>query len=109
MEMNVLLDRWDIRRGTEAEWAPWGGAGNARAKVLGEADGYNVTLVEAEAGYTGGPHEHTHAEFFYLIQGRIRNQGKVISGGDGYAAAAGSADSDFEALSASTYLIIWRL
>ena len=32
-----------------------------------------------------------------------------MSAGDGYVAAAGSTHSDFEALSPSTYLIIWRL
>lgn len=50
METNALLG-WDIRRGTDAGWIPWGSTGNARAKVLGEADGYTVTLIEAEPGY----------------------------------------------------------
>ena len=109
MAKNELLELWDIRRFAEAEWMPWGAGGKARAKSLGEADGYTVTVIEAEAGYTGSYHEHTNAEFFYLVQGEIRNQGEVMKSGDGYAAAAGSIHSDFEVLSPSTYLIVWRI
>ena len=100
---------WNIVRADDAEWAPWGSQGNARAKVLGTADGYYVTLVEADAGYRGDPHEHTHAEFFYVLDGTVRNQGEVITAGDGYAAAAGSRHTDFVVESSATYLIIFRL
>jgi quercetin dioxygenase-like cupin family protein len=103
------LTGWDIVRGEGAEWAPWGSQGNARAKVVGTADGYYVTLVEAEAGYRGDPHEHTSAEFFYLLDGTVRNQGQVMTAGDGYGAAAGSKHTDFVAESAARYLIIFRL
>ncbi len=107
--MTITLEGWDIVRGADAEWMPWGGNDDARAKVLGSADGYMVTLVEAEAGYVGGEHEHTHAEFFYLVSGRIRNQGQELVTGDGYAAAAGSTHTDFEALEPSTYIVTFRL
>jgi uncharacterized protein len=103
------LTGWNIVRAEEAEWSPWGSHGNARAKVLGTADGYYVTLVEAEAGYRGDPHEHTNAEFFYLLEGSVRNQGQLIGAGDGYAAAAGSRHTDFVVEAASRYLIIFRL
>ena len=103
------LAGWNIVRAADVEWAPWGGTGNARAKVLGTADGYYVTLVEAEAGYRGDPHEHTNAEFFYLLDGTIRNQGQVITAGDGYAAATGSTHTDFVVESAARYLIVFRL
>jgi uncharacterized protein len=109
METDQLLDRWDIRHGADSQWMPWGEGGKARAKILGEADGYMVTLVEAEAGYVGSAHEHTYAEFFYLVEGEIRNQGQTMRGGDGYAAAAGSVHTDFEALAASKYVVIFRL
>ena len=37
-----------------ADWVPWtGSAGEAQAKILGTADGYMVTLVEAQPGYAG--------------------------------------------------------
>ena len=73
---------------------PWG-EGGARAKILGVADGYVVALVEADAGYQGTPHEHAHAEFFYLIDGDVTNQGTTMTAGDGYAAAAGSRHDEF--------------
>ena len=103
------LTGWDIVAADDAEWVRWGGQGTARAKVLGSADGYYVTLVEADAGYRGDPHEHTNAEFFYLLDGTVRTQGKVITAGDGYAAAAGSMHTDFVVESAAKYLIIFRL
>jgi quercetin dioxygenase-like cupin family protein len=70
LQLTPPLARWNIKSGLDAPWVPWGGGTKARAKVLGEADGYAVTLIEAETGYGGTPHEHTHAEFFYLIEGR---------------------------------------
>jgi quercetin dioxygenase-like cupin family protein len=103
------LEKWDIRHAAESEWIPWGNQGDARAKILGEADGYTVVLVEANAGYQSSPHEHAHAEFFYLVAGVIRNQGRTMRAGDGYAAATGSVHTDFEVEEPATYLTIFRL
>lgn len=103
------LDGWDITRAADADWVPWGAQNDARAKVLGSADGYTVALVEAQAGYQGTPHEHAHAEFFYLVDGHIRNQSEELKSGDGYAAAAGSMHTDFEAVAPSTYLSIFKI
>jgi hypothetical protein len=109
MQTDTLLDRWDIRHAAAVDWMPWGEGGKTRAKMLGEADGLNLTLVEAGAGYRGSAHEHAYAELLYLVAGRIRNQGQVMAAGDGYAAAAGSTHSDFEVLEAATYVLVWRI
>ncbi|MGH8984793.1 MAG: cupin domain-containing protein [Acidimicrobiia bacterium] len=107
---NVSLEGWDIVRGGEADWMPWtGSAGDARAKVLGSADGYTVVLVEAQPGYRGAAHEHAYAEFNYVVEGTLRNQGQVMSAGDGYAAAAGSSHTDFAADSGATYIVIFKI
>jgi hypothetical protein len=103
------LEGWSITRGAEAEWIPWGNDDNARAKLVGTADGYVLALVEAQAGYRGAPHEHAHAEFLFVVNGAIRNQGEILTTGDGYAAGAGSTHDDFEAVAPSTYLSIFRL
>lgn len=103
------LEGWSITYDVDAEWVPWGDDGNARAKLLGTADGYVLALVEADAGYRGTPHEHAHAEFLFVVNGTIRSQGETLRAGDGYAAAAGSSHDDFEALAPSTYLSIFRL
>ena len=103
------LEGWDITRAGDAEWIPWGDGDRARAKILGRADGYSVVLVEAQAGYRGMPHVHEHAEFLYVIAGRVRNQGQELTAGGGYAAATGSAHEDFEALAPSTYLLVFRI
>jgi quercetin dioxygenase-like cupin family protein len=107
---NVSLEGWDIVSAARADWVPWtGAAGEARAKILGSADGYTVVLVEAKPGYTGSPHEHAHAEFHYVVEGTLRNQGKTMSAGDGYAAAAGSNHSEFVTESGATYIVIFKI
>jgi mannose-6-phosphate isomerase-like protein (cupin superfamily) len=103
------LEGWDITRADDAEWIPWGQDGNARAKILGQADGYTVVLVEAHPRYQGTPHHHDYAEFFYLVDGHVRNDGQELHDGDGYAAAGGSTHDDFSAITPSTYLSIFRI
>jgi quercetin dioxygenase-like cupin family protein len=109
-ENKITLDGWDIEHADSTEWMPWvGAAGEARAKILGSADGYTVVLVEAQPGYEGSPHEHAHAEFNYVISGSLRNQGTQMVAGDGYAAAAGSTHTDFVTDEGATYLVIFKL
>src|SRR5437879_13786659 len=56
--MEISLDGWDIERRDDLEWGPWGAGDDARAKVLGAADGYNVALVQADPGDRGDPRVH---------------------------------------------------
>jgi len=108
--MQTTLEGWDIVTAADSEWMPWtGAAGEARAKVLGHGDGYTSVLVEAQPGYRGNPHEHGYAEFGYVVSGTVRNQGRVMSAGDGYVAAAGSQHFDFETETGATYLVIFKL
>lgn len=107
--MEISLDGWDIVRADKTEWVPWGLNGDARAKILGQADGYVVAYVEADAGYSGDPHAHDYTEFSYVIEGAVRNQGEEMTAGDGYAAAAGSTHADFETESGARYIIIFKL
>jgi quercetin dioxygenase-like cupin family protein len=107
--MEVSLDGWDIGSGAEADWGPWGGSGDARAKVLATADDYLIVLVEAGAGYSGDPHEHAHPEFLYVVEGSLRNQGQVMKAGDGYAAATGSTHADFATDTGATYVLVFRI
>jgi quercetin dioxygenase-like cupin family protein len=110
MSVEISLAGWDIVRAEDAEWLPWGGtAGEARAKVLGSADGYMVMLVEAQPGYQGTAHEHAFPEFNYVIAGTLRNQGQEMSAGDGYAAATGSTHTDFATDTGATYIVIFKL
>jgi quercetin dioxygenase-like cupin family protein len=109
MDTTISLEGWDIGKADEKEWVPWGSRGDARAKVLANADGYMVVLVEAEPGYRGDPHVHDHAEFSYVIDGTVRNQGVHFKQGDGYAAAAGSTHTDFETETGATYVVIFKI
>jgi quercetin dioxygenase-like cupin family protein len=108
--MTSPLDGWNIVRAKDSDWLPWtGSAGEARAKLLGSADGYTVALVEAQPGYRGTPHVHAYAEFSYIVDGTVRNQGQDMNAGDGYAAAAGSSHDDFATDSGATYIVIFKI
>ena len=110
MSPEISLDGWDITSSADADWMPWtGAAGEARAKILGSADGYTVVLVEAQPGYQGNPHVHEHAEFNYVVSGTLRNQGREMVAGDGYAAAAGSSHTDFATDTGATYVVAFKL
>ena len=110
MSSEISLDGWDIKKAGDEEWMPWtGSAGEARAKILGSADGYFVTLVEAQPGYEGAPHVHAYAEFNYVVDGTVRNQGQTMERGDGYAAAAGSTHTDFATETGATYLVVFKI
>jgi hypothetical protein len=103
------LAGWDIGQADATEWQTWGQDGNARARILAGGDGYHLAVIEADAGYTGTPHEHAHAELLYLLDGTIRNQGRVMEAGDGYVASAGSTHDDFVVLTPARYLSAFRL
>jgi quercetin dioxygenase-like cupin family protein len=107
--MTVTLDGWDIHAFDEVDWAPWGSGSKARAKVLASGDGFFMALVEAEPGYAGDPHVHAHPEFLFVIEGSLRNQGRVMAKGAGYVAATGSSHEDFATDTGATYLSIFKL
>ena len=107
--MEHSLHGWAIGAFDGLDWVPWGSTGNARAKVLGTADGFLMALVEAEPGYEGDPHEHAHPEFLFVVDGEVRTQGVKMTKGDAYAAAAGSTHSDFGTDGGATYLSIFKL
>lgn len=103
------LAGWAIGNAADVDWVPWGSRDDARAKVLANADGFYVALVEAAPGYRGDEHEHAHPEFLYVVAGEVRNQGVTMVAGDAYAAAAGSQHTDFATDTGATYVSIFRL
>ena len=108
--MDISLDGWDIVSADEADWMPWSGsAGEARAKVLGSADGYTAVMVEAKPGYRGSEHEHAYTEFNYVVDGTLRNQRREMKAGDGYAAAAGSTHADFATDTGAPYIVVFKI
>jgi hypothetical protein len=108
--VEASLEGWDIQRFDDVEWMPWGGAGaDARAKMLGTADGFYLALIEASPGYRGDAHEHAHPEFLAVLDGEIQNQGQILKKGDGYAAAPGSTHTDFSTETGATYLLVFKI
>ena len=110
MSTEISLDGWDIKKFDDEEWVSWSGAaGDARAKILGVADGFYITLVEAQPGYEGSPHVHEYPEFNFIVDGSVRNQGQMMVRGDAYAAAPGSSHTDFATESGATYLLVFKI
>ncbi|MFF3909735.1 cupin domain-containing protein [Streptomyces sp. NPDC001848] len=110
--MEPSLEGWDISRldgNDELPWIPWGSQGKARARIAARADGYHVAIVEAEPGYRTDPHVHEHAEFLYVIEGTLSNQGRTMTTGDVFAAAAGSAHTHFIAETPLRYVSIFKI
>jgi quercetin dioxygenase-like cupin family protein len=107
--MEHSLSGWDIANATDVGWAPWGSRGDAKAKLIASADGYNVVLVAAEPGYCTDPHVHDFPEFVYVIDGTLHAQGHVLGPGDAYAAAAGSVHTELRTDVGATYLSIFKL
>ena len=107
--MEHSLEGWDLGKFDEVEWSPWGSGDNARAKVMASADGFYVSVVEAQPGYQADPHEHTYPEFIYVIEGKVRTQGRELVQGDAYAAAPGSVHTDFASETGATYLSILKI
>ena len=103
------LEGWDIGRFDSIDWVPWDSGELARAKILAVGDGFHVTLVEAAAGYSGGPHEHIYPEFLYVLDGSLRTQDQVMNAGDAYAASAGSKHTEFSVDDAATYLLVFKI
>jgi quercetin dioxygenase-like cupin family protein len=102
------LTGWDIANAAEIHRTPWGSRGDATAKLIASADGFNVVVVTAEPGYTGDPHVHEFPEFLYVIAGSLRVQGHLVQQGDAYAAAAGSTHTEFQTDSGAVYLLIFK-
>ena len=107
--MDHSLNGWDIGRFADIDWVPWDTGDKARAKVLAIADGYHVALIQADAGYRGGAHEHAFHEFLYIVDGALRTQGQTMTAGDAYAASGGSTHTDFAVPAGATYLLIFKL
>ena len=50
VEAEISLDGWDVVPPNAAAWIPSGRRGDARAKILGHANGYPLVPVDADAG-----------------------------------------------------------
>jgi uncharacterized protein len=108
--VNPSLAGWSVERFDSVEWVPWGSRpGLARAKILGNADGYTIAFVEASPGYEGDPHVHEYPEFLHVIDGTLENQDQTMTKGDSYAAAAQSTHSQFATSTGATYVIVFKL
>jgi len=93
MTTTSSLDGWDVGLLKDVEWMPSSTDGNREAKLLAVADRFHVMLADAHAGVR----VQSHPEFHYLIASTLQHQGRKLSDGATFAAAASSIHPDLAA------------
>ena len=103
------LTGWDIGQFDQTDWIPWDTGDKAKAKSSPSPTASTSLSSKPTPDTRGGPHEHTHPEFLYVVNGTLRTQGQKMSAGDAYAASPGSTHNDFTVDTDHTYLLIFKL
>lgn len=91
--MEISTEGWTFTDSTAMDWQER--APGIAMKMLGVADGRMLAMFRFEAGYVGGVHDHTDAEFTYVLDGSIISNGVRMEAGHAYAVGAGTTHSEF--------------
>lgn len=78
-------------------------------KMLGAANGRVISMFRFGAGYVGGTHDHTDAEFTYVLEGEIISNGVTMGPGHAYAAQAGTTHSEFRSETGATLVSVFPM
>ena len=78
-------------------------------KSLGAADGRMIALFRFAAGYVGGAHDHTDAEFSYILEGSMVSQGVQMEVGHAYDVEAGTTHDDFRTDNGCTLVSVFKI
>jgi hypothetical protein len=76
-------------------------------KMMGGADGRVIALFKLAAGYVGGTHEHSDAEFSYVLDGEVVSNGVTMTAGHAYAAQTGTTHDEFRTESGATIVSVF--
>lgn len=105
--MSDMTEGWTF---TDQESLPWLDVGDGIGmKALGQANGRIMAMFRFKAGYVGGVHEHTDAEFTYVLEGEIISNGVTMTAGHAYAAEAGTTHQEFRTDSGATLVSVFPL
>lgn len=91
--MEISTEGWTFTDSNELEWQERGPG--VAMKVLGAADGRMIAMFKLAPGYEGAVHEHTDAEFAYVLEGSVISNGVRMEVGHSYAVGAGTTHSEF--------------
>ena len=105
--MEISTEGWTFADSAAIEWNDLGPG--IAMKMLGGADGRVIAMFEFEAGYVGGVHEHTDAEFTYVLDGSIVSNGVLMEAGHSYAVGAGTTHSEFRTDTGCTVISVFPM
>ena len=89
---------------------PWMDLGlSVEMKSLGAADGRMIALFRFAAGYVGGAHDHTDAEFSYILEGDLVSNGVTMLAGHAYATETGTTHSEFRSEGGATLVSVFAI
>ena len=80
--MTELVTGWTFTDQATLDWQEFGTG--VAMKTLGGPNGRAIALFKFDAGYVGSPHEHTDAEFSYILEGDLISNGVTMTTGHAY-------------------------
>jgi len=92
-DMTDMTEGWMFSDQEAIDWQPLGEG--VAMKTLGAANGRVIAVFKFDAGYAGGSHNHTDAEFGYVLEGEIISNGVTMAAGHAYAAQMGTTHEEF--------------
>lgn len=105
--MEISTKGWTFTDSGPMDWQNMGPG--VDMKMLGGADGRVIAMFQFEAGYVGDVHEHTDAEFTYVLDGSIVSNGVLMEAGHSYAVGAGTTHSEFRTDTGGTVVSVFPM
>jgi anti-sigma factor ChrR (cupin superfamily) len=103
--MEISTSGWTFADSGAIEWNEL--RPGAAMKMLGGADGRVFAMFKFDAGYEGSVHEHTDAEFTFVLDGSIVSNGVLMEAGHSYAVGAGTTHSEFRTDTGCTVISVF--
>lgn len=107
MPNNDLLSGFSLKDEKELPWIPSKFAAGVEVKNLGKANGRAVQLVKFSPAASFPSHTHTDAEFLYVLEGEVFQNGVKLTAGCSATAAAGSVDETFVSPNGCLFILFY--
>lgn len=105
--MTDLTAGWTFADEAAVPWQEMGPG--VEMKALGAAGGRLIAMFRFAAGYEGGSHDHTDAEFSYVLEGDLVSNGVEMTAGHAYAAEPGTTHSEFRSEGGATLVSVFPI
>jgi quercetin dioxygenase-like cupin family protein len=103
--MEISTEGWTFADSDALDWVERGPG--VAVKMLGGADGRVIAMFRFAPGYVGAVHEHTDAEFTYVLDGSVVSNGVLMEAGHSYAVGAGTTHSEFRTETGCTVVSVF--